>query len=69
MTSDINVVMQIASGADDPVSRNVTFDGGFTTKDVGFDLGGTYFSNIINRFSLPEEDYDRFQIDLEFKFE
>jgi hypothetical protein len=31
-------------------------------------LGGTYFSNVINRFSLPEEDYDRFQIDLEFKF-
>ena len=38
VTSDINVVMQIASGADDPVSRNVTFDGGFTTKDVGLDL-------------------------------
>ena len=38
VTSDINVVMQIASGADDPVSRNVTFDGGFTTKDIGFDL-------------------------------
>ncbi len=31
-------------------------------------LGGTYFSNLINRFSLPEEDYDRFQLDLEFKF-
>ena len=38
VTSDVNVVMQIASGADDPVSRNVTFDGGFTTKDIGFDL-------------------------------
>ena len=38
VTSDINVVMQIASGADDPVSRNVTFDGGFTAKDVGLDL-------------------------------
>lgn len=31
-------------------------------------LGGTYFSNVINRFSFPEEDYDRFQLDLEFKF-
>jgi len=31
-------------------------------------LGGTYFSNVINSFSLPEEDYDRFQLDLEFKF-
>jgi hypothetical protein len=38
VTSDAKVVMQIASGADDPVSRNVTFDGGFTTKDIGFDL-------------------------------
>jgi len=38
VTSKVKVVMQIASGADDPVSRNVTFDGGFTTKDIGFDL-------------------------------
>jgi len=38
VTSDVKVVMQIASGADDPVSRNVTLDGGFTTKDIGFDL-------------------------------
>lgn len=35
---DVTVVMEIASGADDPVSRNVTLDGGFTTKDIGFDL-------------------------------
>lgn len=34
----LSVVMELASGADDPVSRNVTFDGGFTTKDLGFDL-------------------------------
>ena len=42
MTAEVNehvsVVMELASGADDPVSRNVTFDGGFTTKDIGFDL-------------------------------
>jgi len=38
VTADVNVIMQIASGADNPVSRNVTFDGGFTTKDIGFDL-------------------------------
>jgi hypothetical protein len=38
VTADVKVVMQIASGADNPVSRNVTFDGGFTTKDIGFDL-------------------------------
>jgi hypothetical protein len=38
VTSDVKVIMQVASGADNPVSRNVTFDGGFTTKDIGFDL-------------------------------
>lgn len=37
-TDNVNVIVQIASGADNPVSRNVTFDGGFTTKDIGFDL-------------------------------
>lgn len=36
--SNVKVVMQLASGADNPVSRNVTFDGGFTTKDIGLDL-------------------------------
>jgi len=30
--------MELASGADNPTSRNVTFDGGFTTKDIGLDL-------------------------------
>jgi len=35
---DVTVVMELASGADDPVSRNVTFDNGFTTNDLGFDL-------------------------------
>jgi hypothetical protein len=31
-------------------------------------VGGTYFMNSINRFSLPEEDYDRLQLDIDFKF-
>ncbi len=34
----VSVIMELASGADDPVSRNTTFDGGFTTKDFGMDL-------------------------------
>jgi len=34
----VKVVMELASGADNPTSRNVTFDGGFTTKDIGLDL-------------------------------
>ena len=37
-TDKIDIVMQLASGADDPVSRNVTFDGGFNVDDIGFDL-------------------------------
>lgn len=35
---DVKVVFQLASGADDPVSRNQTFGGGFSTKDFGLDL-------------------------------
>ncbi len=35
---NVKVVMEFASGADNPTSRNVTFDGGFTTKDFGLDL-------------------------------
>jgi hypothetical protein len=35
---NVKVVMQLASGADNPVSRNVTFDGGFDVDDIGFDL-------------------------------
>ena len=31
-------IVEFASGADNPTSRNVTFDGGFTTKDMGLDL-------------------------------
>jgi hypothetical protein len=35
---NVKIVMELASDADNPVSRNVTFDGGFTTKDIGLDL-------------------------------
>lgn len=38
VSPNVKVFMQIASGADDPVSRNVTFDGGFDVDDIGFDL-------------------------------
>ena len=35
---NVKVIVEFASGADNPTSRNATFDGGFTTKDMGFDL-------------------------------
>ena len=38
VSDDVKVVMELASGADSPVSRNVTFDGGFDVDDIGFDL-------------------------------
>ena len=38
VTDDVKVVMELASGADNPISRNVTFDGGFDIDDIGFDL-------------------------------
>ncbi|MCH7821925.1 MAG: putative porin [Proteobacteria bacterium] len=34
----VEINLQIASAADNPVSRNVTFDGGFQIDDIGFDL-------------------------------
>jgi hypothetical protein len=38
VTDDVKVVAEFASGADNPVSRNQTFDGGFTTKAFGLDV-------------------------------
>ena len=38
VTDKVKIVTQLASGADAPVSRNVTFDGGFNLDDIGFDL-------------------------------
>ncbi len=37
-TDDLKVVLQLASGGDDPVSTNQSFDEGFSTKDIGIDL-------------------------------
>ena len=38
VSDDVKVVLQLASGGDNPVSTNQTFDGGFSTKDFGVDL-------------------------------
>ena len=35
---NVNLVFGLATGGDNPVSRNVTNDGGFTTKEVGFEF-------------------------------
>ncbi len=37
VTDDIRFNLQFASGSDDPVSTNQSFDDGFTTKDLGID--------------------------------
>ncbi len=38
VSDDIKIVLQLASGGDDPVSTNQTIDDGFSTKDIGIDL-------------------------------
>ena len=38
VTDDVKVVFQLATGGDNPVSTNQSFDGGFSTKDIGVDL-------------------------------
>lgn len=38
VSDDLKVVLQFATGGDNPVSTNQTFDDGFSTKDVGLDL-------------------------------
>ena len=38
VTDDVKFVFQLASGGDNPVSTNQTFDDGFSTKDIGVDL-------------------------------
>ena len=35
---DVKFVFQLATGGDNPVSTNQTFDDGFSTKDIGVDL-------------------------------
>lgn len=36
--NDVKVVVQLATGGDNPTSTNQTFDDGFSTKDIGLDL-------------------------------
>lgn len=38
VSDDVKVVLQLASGGDNPVSTNQTIDDGFSTKDIGLDL-------------------------------
>lgn len=38
MDDDVDVIFQLASGGDNPVSTNQTFGNGFTRKDIGIDL-------------------------------
>jgi hypothetical protein len=38
VNDDFNIGMQIATGTDNPVSTNQTFDNGFSTKDAKIDL-------------------------------
>ena len=38
VTDDVKVVVQLATGGDNPVSTNASFDGGFSRKDIGVDL-------------------------------
>lgn len=38
VSDDVEVVLRLATGGDSPVSTNQTFDGGFSTKDIGVDL-------------------------------
>ncbi len=35
---NVKLVLGLATGGDNPVSRNVTGDGGFTTKEIGLEL-------------------------------
>ncbi len=35
---NVRLVLGLATGGDNPVSRNVTGDGGFTTKEIGLEL-------------------------------
>ncbi len=38
VADDVKFVFQLATGGGNPVSTNQTFDGGFSTKDIGVDL-------------------------------
>ena len=38
VSDDVTFVLQLATGGGNPVSTNQSFDGGFSTKDIGVDL-------------------------------
>jgi hypothetical protein len=38
VSPNVKLIMGLATGGDNPVSRNVTGDGGFTTKEIGIEL-------------------------------
>ncbi len=38
VADDVKFVLRLATGGDNPVSTNQTFDDGFSTKDIGVDL-------------------------------
>ncbi|NNL63960.1 MAG: hypothetical protein HKO69_09135 [Woeseiaceae bacterium] len=38
VSDDVKFVLQLATGGGNPVSTNQSFDGGFSTKDIGVDL-------------------------------
>ena len=38
VNDDIKIVLQLATGGDNPVSTNQSLDGGFSRKDIGLDL-------------------------------
>jgi len=38
VTDDFDIIVQLASGSDDPVSTNQTMSGAFSTKGIGIDL-------------------------------
>ena len=38
VNDDVDVIFELASGGDNPVSTNQSFDGGFTRKEIGINL-------------------------------
>lgn len=38
VSPNVELIVGLATGGDNPVSRNVSGDGGFTTKEIGFEL-------------------------------
>ena len=44
VSSTAEVIVQLATGSDDPVSTNQTLDGAFSTKSIGLDLAYLQFS-------------------------